>query len=155
MITLSNGDKWIIDELECNGIDYREVRKGNIPETSIRSFIERLCKAHRYNSDIGDDDNGYEYLLPRKLTNKLSGGYWDCNFDVFAEVFGSVAEIKIANPWSNVYRMPWGKVIVVFKRPICGECDTTVKVYDCYEDYLNAVQYGWEFKSPRSPNMGR
>lgn len=133
MIILENGDKWIIDDEEIDNLDYEKACKGNVSLTSLEHFIERLCEAKRY-----DNQNG-ELLLPRKLTDQL-GGYWDCNFDVFKEVLGSVAISVLSNPWSTVYKMPWNDIIVVFTQPD-GGCDveTAVKKYSCYTEYLLAV----------------
>lgn len=138
MITLSNGDRWIIDdsEWEDQDIEYEEACKGNIPETDVRDFVEKLCKSRSC------DDNTHEYFEPRKLTTEhFSDGYWDCNFDPFSEVFGSIAGTIISNPWSTVYVMPWNEVIVVFQRADSGgyDVETVVKVYDCFDTYFKQV----------------
>lgn len=147
MITLKNGDKWIIDGSEYDGIDYKEACKGNIPKTGTRDFVEKLCKARGY------DNKNRAYIEPRKLVDCETykslvppwdgepSGYWDCNFDVFNEVLGSVAVYTKSNPWSTIYEMPWGSIIVVFQRADCGGYDVeiAVRVYDCYSDYLKDV----------------
>ena len=135
MITLKNGDKWILDDLEIKGLDYAEACKGNVPSTEVKDFIEKLCKNCRH------DNNKSELMLPRKLTKEFDG-YWDCNFNPFDEVFGSVAKSVKYNPWSTVYEMPWGDVIVVFTQPDCGgyDVETVVKVYSDYWVYFDAVQ---------------
>lgn len=133
MIILKNGDKWIIDEEETKDLDYEEACKGNVPLTEIKDFIKKLCKAYEHDNDCGDEN-----VDPRKLTDRFEGGYWDCNFDVFKEVFGSVAVSVITNPWSTVYKMPWNDFIVVFAQADCGgyDVETAIKVYNCYADYL-------------------
>ena len=137
MITLPNGNKWIIDDLEIKDLNYAEACKGNVPETEIKNFVERLCKAFRHD----DKDGKSECLLPRKLTEKFDG-YWDCNFDVFKEVLGSIAKSVKSNPWSVVYEMPWDSIVVVFEQADCGgyDAETAVKVYSDYWEYFNAVQ---------------
>lgn len=132
MIILRNGDRWIIDAEEISNLEYTEACQGKVPLTSSEYFIERLCEAYRY------DNQNHELLLPRKLTGvRENRGYWDANFDVFSEVFGSVATTTTSNPWSKVYKMPWNDVIVVFMQSDggCG-VERAVKKYNCYTDYL-------------------
>lgn len=130
MIILSNGDKWIIDDSEWvdADIDYMEACKGNIPRTNVRDFVKKLC----------DDDS---HDIPRKLTHEFPEGYWDADFDPYKEVLGSIAVASILNPWSEVYCMPWGEVIVVYRKADGGGYDvmTATEVYKCPEDYFAAV----------------
>lgn len=136
MIVLNNGDKWIIDDSEYENMDYVEACKGNVPLTEIKDFVERLCEAHKY------DNDHRELLTPRKLTDRAGCQYWDANHDVFKEVLGSIANSVRSNPWSAIYEMPWGDIIVVFIQPDCGgyDVEVAVKVYTDYWDYFNAVQ---------------
>ena len=135
MITLPNGDKWIYDEEEykSRGISYEEACKGNIPQTTIKSFVEKIYKAHNR-----DDNSTLPFYVPRKLIKEFDKGHWDCNFDVFKEVFGSVAISVLSNPWSTVYKMSWNDYVVVFVQADCGgyDCETALKVYNCYSNYL-------------------
>lgn len=132
MIILENGDKWIIDDEELDNLDYDEACKGNVPFTDIKDFVERVCENHRH------DNKNKGLLTPRKLTftEDEEGGYWDCNFDVFKEVLGSVAVAVISNPWSTVYKMPWNDVIVVFTQSAGCDAETVTKKYNCYTNYL-------------------
>lgn len=146
MITLSNGDKWVIDgsEWKDQGIPYEEACKGNIPETDVRDFVSRLCSYHNCEDEEYNDD----FILPRKLTVRDSGkGYWDCNFNVFEEVLEHIAIASRSNPWSKIYKMEWGEVVVVFQRADSGGYDTevVVKVYEGYEDYYEDVRLGEDF----------
>lgn len=129
MITLSNGDKWIIDdsEWEAAGIPDEEANKGNIPGTSLQEFIEAVA-------------NGS--YLPRKLTHDtFPDGYWDCNYNVFEEAFADIAMAQILNPWSKVYRMPWGHIYVVFSAVDSGgyDAETVVEKFESAEEYLKAA----------------
>lgn len=142
MITLSNGDKWVIDNSEWQdaGIDYEEACKGNIPETDKRKFVERLCAYHKRGSESD------EYLLPKKLIfdKTFPDGYWDFNFDVFSEVFGDLATRKFSTPWCDVYTMPWAKVLVLYYVSDEDGYNSTayVEVYDDFDQYTTAVMGG-------------
>ena len=124
MITLSNGDKWIIGDKEWEEADitYEEAIKGNIPDTSVRGFIEELLDSE-------------DYLLPAKLTDSM-GGFWDPNFSVFKEVLGDVATRKISNNWSDVYEMPWGHIYVVYQQADNGwyDAETNLKRFKHFKD---------------------
>jgi hypothetical protein len=131
MITLSNGDKWIIDESEVDGDSKGNMPKTceevcNLPETPIREFIEKL---------ISD-----EYYVPRKLTSEF-GGYWNCNFDSLKEILSDVAVKILQNDFSKVYEMPWMEVLVVYKCADSGGYDVTTKVarFANREEYMKAV----------------
>ena len=129
MITLSNRDKWIIDDSEWQdaGIPDEEAVKGNIPETSLQEFIEAVA-------------NGG--CLPRKLTyDEFPEGDWDCNYDVFEEAFADIAIAQISNPWSKVYKMPWGHIYVVFSVVDSGgyDAETVVEKFESVEGYLKAA----------------
>jgi hypothetical protein len=132
MITLSNGDMWIIDDSEWEkaGISYEDTCPKKIPKTSIRKFIERLYTAQ---------EKG-EYLNPQKWMTKF-GGSWDCNFSVYREVFGDAARDIIENAWSTVYIMRWGHVYVVFQSDDLGGYDvcTMLERFENLEEYKNAV----------------
>jgi hypothetical protein len=138
VIVLSNGDKWIIDDSEWKeaGIPYEEAKEGNLPITPVEDFIKAVCDY--YTTDESHVD-------PRKWTNRY-GGYWDANFDVFKEVFSDIAGHKIENPWSTVYEMPWGKIIVVFYIPDSGgyDCQYLVEIYDNREEYMKQVTFDEE-----------
>ena len=129
MITLSNGDKWIIDDSEWQDakIPDEEAIKGNIPETSLQEFIEAVA-------------NGS--CLPCKLTyDEFPEGHWDCNYDVFEEAFADIAVAQILNPWSKAYRMPWGHIYVVFSAVDSGGYDarTVVEKFESAEKYRKAA----------------
>lgn len=130
MIILSNGDKWILDdsEWEDTDISYEDATACKLPVMSIREFIEKLAAANK------SDD---EYLLPRKWTNAFPEGYWDCNFNVYEEVFTSAASKIITNPWSKVYIMPWGHVYVVYQAIDDDGCDSYIEVtkLESFEEY--------------------
>lgn len=133
MITLSNGDKWIIDDSEWKeaGIDYKEACKGNIPATDAREFIEKL---------IDESNDGGEYFLPRKLVDMNGSGYWNANFNPYKEVLGDTAVKAISNKWSVVYRMPWEDVIVV----TVGDgydAVTLLTRFKNIEEYMSAVSF--------------
>lgn len=100
MIVLSNGDKWIFDDCEWEdaGISDKDAVACKIPIGSLREFVEKVT-----------DPNGS--YLPRKWID-LMGGHWDCNFDVYEEVFTYISARTITNNWSTVYIMPWGHVYV-------------------------------------------
>ncbi len=121
MIILSNGDYWILDDSEWKdaGISYEDATACKIPLMPIRKFIEKLVAAN---------ESEDEYLLPRKWTNEFPEGYWDCNFDVYDEVFADAAVQTIINDWSTVYIMPWQHVYVVYKDVDSGGYDACTKV---------------------------
>jgi len=131
MITLSNGDRWIIDDKEWEdaNIPYEEAIKGNIPETSAREFIEELF------------NNQDDLLLPRKLTD-WEGGYWDCNFFVGA-VLDDVAVRKVANSWSSVYEMPWGHVYIMYDQADSGGYDVEMgfEKFENVDEYMKKVSF--------------
>ena len=120
MLTLSNGDKWIIseDEYEEAGISYEDACKCLIPQTTHRQFIEQAA--------TGD------WCDARKWTD-FEGGYWDANFD-FREVFADAAERVIEAPWCQVYVMPWGTVYVTYFIPDSGGYDATLEI-ETYENF--------------------
>lgn len=120
MITLPNGDKWIIDDREYKGVSNRKRRNGQLPETSIRDFIEELI----------DPQN---HCLPRKLTKDF-GGYWDCNFAPYSEILGAIAIKKIKNAFSEVYEMPWGDILVN-----CLDAYSAIARFSNREEYTKAV----------------
>jgi len=137
MITLSNGDRWILGSSEWKdvGISYEDACKCKIPETSKREFVEKLCKY--YSRGYNEKELNVE---PRKWTNEFEG-YWDGNFNVFSEVFGDLAIRTVSNPWSRVYEMPWGDVVVVYTDVDSGGYDAAwyIEVYKNLEDYNAAV----------------
>ena len=133
MITLSNGDKWVIDDKEWKdaNIPYEEAIKGNIPETSVREFVEELF------------DNQDDLILPRKLTIDAGAGYWNANFSI-SEVLDDVSVRKIENDWSSVYEMPWGHVYIVYEQSDGGGYDVEIglKRFESAEEYTKEVSLG-------------
>ena len=128
MITLSDGDKWITDDSEWKaaGISYEEACKGNLPEITIREFIEKM-----YN----DNENG-GWKIPEKLTDTNGSKHWSTNFEWTSAVLGDIAVRKSINPWSEVYEMPWGHVYVVFTKEDLYEPGNGFERYDNVEDYM-------------------
>jgi len=147
MIILSDGSKWILDASEWKnaGIEYEEACKGNIPITDTKEFIKALCAYHSEENETEESHpDAPDFMLPRKLTAGItsgSEGYWDANFNPLVEILGDVATKIISNPWSQVYEMPWGEVIVVYEGRDCGGYDTAVftKVYNDFASYLSVV----------------
>ena len=134
MITLKNGDKWIIDDRELEaaekaGISYEKACEGNLPETSVDDFVRELL----------DDRSS---CFPRKLTD-WEGGYWDCNFDPYKEVLGSLAAHTLTTDFFTAYEMPSGEVLVVYKGADSGGYDVTTKVatFASREEYMKAVSF--------------
>ena len=129
MIELSNGDKWILDDSEHKDIPYKEAIKGNIPLMKKREFIDQICNSVNDKCEV--------YYIPRKLTTQMNG-YWDANFDVFAEVFGDIAIKTKKLPWADIYIMPWDEVIVVYTTVDCGGYDACngIAKYKDYDEYL-------------------
>ena len=133
MITLPNGDKWILDdkEWESLNIPYEDVIACKIPEMSYETFIDRLTQS------VLDKDSEDLNIIPRKHSIFLGGGFWDANFDAFEEVFPAIAVRKRSYPWCSVYAMPWGKTYVVYTQmdKESGEAITAVTVYANLDDY--------------------
>lgn len=129
MITLSNGDKWITSDREWEdaGITDEEACKGNIPATTVREFIEKLCEDNRWCDAL-------------KLTDRY-GGYWDVNFDCLSEVLGDTAVGQLHIDMMDVYEMLWGHIYVVYYRPDSGgyDAERLVKRYDSAYDYKKEV----------------
>jgi hypothetical protein len=98
MITLSNGDRWIIDDKEIEGISYEDAQAAKIPATDIREFVNRLVKG--------------DWYLARKWVPEM-GGFWDANFKANDEVLDSVSTAKVHTPFFQAYEMPWDEVLVV------------------------------------------
>lgn len=99
MITLSNGDRWIIDESELTSDDNGVPNK--LKEISAREFVEKLLSNE---------------FFPRKLVNHedFDEGYWCANFDAHKEVLGTIAVWTKNLEFCVVHEMPWGEVIVVY-----------------------------------------
>jgi len=125
MIFLSDINEWVINA--------KEVRKHKLPLADKWAFVEMLME------EIHGE-------TPRKWT-PFTGGYWDANFDVLSEMLGDIAVRVLTNPWSQVYEMPWGEVIIVFTRVDCGGYDAEIGIVTCpsYDEYLKAVS--WETKN--------
>jgi hypothetical protein len=124
MITLPNGDKWIIDDSEWQnaGIAHAQAILGNIPATTYDDFLAKL---------LSDD------VLPRKLTD-WHGGYWDCNFDAYREVLGALANRRASTDAFDAYEYG-GKVYVVYTEADVGDSITCVQVFDSVSEYDAAV----------------
>ncbi len=131
MITLSNGDRWIVDDSEWIDLDipYGDACACRIPETTIKEFVEKIEES------LNNDD----VYLPRKWTAEY-GGYWDCNLDI-EEVFKDVAVRTIPNKWSTVFIMPWGAVYVVYTTTDSGGYDACAGIVSFTDlgEYKKAV----------------
>lgn len=102
MITLPNGDKWIVDSREWRsmGITYEESLKADLPATTYMEFVEKFCE---------------ERCLPEKLVSYPNGKrLWVYDLDVFKEVFSAICIEKTVAPWCEVYKMPWGHITVKY-----------------------------------------
>ncbi len=141
MIILKDGSKWIIDEEEYQGQSEDRKKKGRLPITATRKFVERLVAASDGEANA-DDEIETEYFSPRKWTSNM-GGYWDANFDAFKEILSDVAIRKLENPWSNVYEMPWGAIIVTYKKEDSGGFDVAeyTKTFENYGAYVKKVKW--------------
>jgi hypothetical protein len=93
MITLTNGDKWIISEKELESVDGFRTE---LPPTDIKDFLEELLNGN---------------CLPRKLVNN---SLWDCNFDAHTEILTAIAVVKKVCDFFVVYEMAWGEIIVIY-----------------------------------------
>lgn len=130
MITLSNGDKWIIDDKEIKGLN---VFGGELPaETPTNDFLNQLI---------------YGKSFPRKLIKFPIPGesfgkpYWDSNFSSYLEILTDFAEKVIVTPFCEVLVMPEGLVHVYYTGPDCGgyDCETKRETYNSWQEYANAV----------------
>jgi hypothetical protein len=134
MITLSNGDKWIIDDSEVEGRDEPQSfeEAGNLPETTAREFIDQLVDRKVYTS-------------PQKLVRGHEGcenyGYWDYNSNPYVEILSDVAVKTIKNDFSAVHEMPWGEVLVAYRDVDSGGYDSCIKVarFANREEYMKSV----------------
>lgn len=108
MIVLPNGDKWIFVS-EIKNIPWGEIELGNIPETSVEVFIERLLQF----KDV-----------PRKLAD-VGSNKWNNNFDLCKEVLEALSMNSIHTDAFDVYEMFDGKVHVIYQR-----ADTDMGGYD-------------------------
>jgi hypothetical protein len=105
MITLPNGDKWILDDEEIKNIPYERAKQGYVPATTIEDFLDKLL-----------NPQPEDCFLPRKLTEKF-GGYWDCNFNVHYEVLSAIAINITRTDFLTACEMADGKVYVIFTAP--------------------------------------
>lgn len=125
MIILPNGDKWIIDDRELNGLSDEDISNGKIPITSIENFINDLVK--------GD-------CLPRKLVNEEGwGNCWDCNFDPYKEVLEGFAVRSVTTEFMTAYDLVNGKVAVVYITSNGSTSSKKIKLYENSEEYMRAV----------------
>lgn len=135
MITLPNGDKWIIDYREIDaakaaGITHEEQAKGNIPETTMEDFLDELL--HR-------DD--HSCFLPHKLVVCGATSHWFARGDPCNEVLAAIAVKSIKNAFSNVHEMPSGEVHVIYDGADLGGYDVETKVvsFASRDEYMKAV----------------
>ncbi len=131
MITLPNGDKWIIDDEELENHSREDLQEGNLPETPINEFLNNLL--HPKEEDC---------FLPRKLTTEF-GGYWDCNFDAIREILSQLAKNKVTTEFLIAYEMPNNEIHVVYRCADSGGYDVTteVKTFKNREEYHQAVSF--------------
>lgn len=130
MITLPNGDKWIIDDRELEGVPTEQWRVGNLPATTIEDFLKELL----------DESEDHPFRLPRKLTPSM-GGYWDANFNPYHEVLGGIAINIVKTDFFSAYEMADGKVYVAYMDMDCYDAVTKVKIYPSRKEYADDVNF--------------
>lgn len=140
MIILKDGSKWAFSsefvnrqQIQIPPYDTKEgserLHKGNIPETSIRDFVQKLI--------LYSSDNDNEEYLGRP--EKWSQRGWDCNFNPYREVLGDIAIKKTELNAFQAYEMPWGEVLVVYQEDDCYNTVTRIDVYPDKSNYEFAV----------------
>lgn len=116
MITLNNGDKWIVDydlEVMDKKITYEQSLQ-NIPETTQQDFVNTLI--HK----------------PSVIPLVLKHSSWLFNSNYKQEILQNIAVEYIENEFANIYLMPWGNVIV--------QTDKLTK-YQTLNDYNKAATF--------------
>ncbi len=114
MLTLPNGDKWILDDSELPATDLLHL---DLPaEVSAKEFVQQLVER-------------WGEIYPRKGTKEFHDGlYWDCNFNVCDEVLGTICTNYLKNIFFKVYEMPWKEILVVYAAADEGGYEVTTKI---------------------------
>lgn len=115
MITLVNGDKWIIDEKELESVE-----GSKLPTMDIRDFLNELL-------------NGG--CLPRKFYNRC----WDSNFDAHTEILTAISAQKMERDFFVVYEMTWGEIIVIYHDKEGNEPVQRAARFPDRETYMQSV----------------
>lgn len=121
MITLPNGDKWIIDDSEL-----KNTVNDIVPETKIEDFLKQLLYPEEE-----------DCFIPRKYINE-NGGCWDANFNAHKEILEALAVNIIHVNFFDAYEMPSGEIHVVYQHSAAHDgYDVEIGVIS----YPNKIEY--------------
>jgi hypothetical protein len=142
MLTLPDGQKWIVDGKEltrkiCAARPDRVLAEP--PEVTPEEFIARLLR-----SAYKKWPNRGFRLVPMYARTDKYGSYWELSVDnPYHAIFKGVSAASLVTPFFGAYEMPWGPIHVLYaaEDDRTGSKRTAVKTFESWDEFNEFVTF--------------